>query len=606
MSFVALPQPAPAPARRLATPRMIATLALFVLSATLFCTIVGYVLVRQADDRQEIERRTALLGAFEDVRASGADFAKLDPKLIRAMERTAGLKDLRFEADPVAGDREIQSLLDRQGRIVGWFSWQPDRSMTRAMSQLQPLLAATGLCLIGFAGVALWQIRRVLHDLGRSEREAWSLAHEDMLTGLPSHRKMIELIDAAIAGRSPDEVVTLAFVDLDGLNDINDALGHGAGDQLLVAWAERLRDVLPERAIGGRFDGDQFAVVLVMADVHDVESAIQVAAAGLVRPFWINDQAVQVGVTVGLAHAPLHARSRDDLFRKADLALRAAKRKARGGMVSFDPAMDVEFNDRRFIERELKRALADNAIDVHYQPIVTADGARIVGAEALARWHHPVRGAIPPMSFIPVAEQAGLMGRLGELVLRRALADAKRWPELSIAVNLSPVQVRDGALVDLVADALIETGIEPSRLLLEVTEGVLIDNPDEAKARLDALRALGVRLALDDFGTGYSSLAYLQQFRFDKLKIDKAFVAPLDRSGGGQAMIQAIVTLGRALGLTLLAEGVETEEQRIMLRLAGCEEMQGYLFARPGSREALDRLLTENGGRLSPALAVAG
>jgi diguanylate cyclase (GGDEF)-like protein len=599
MSFAALSLPVPA--RRLVTPRLIATLALFVISATLFCTIVSYVLVRQADDRQAFERRGALLGAVQEIRASGADFAKLDPKLIRGLERTAGLKDLRFETEPAAGSREIQSVLDAQGRIVGWFSWEPDRSMAAALRQLQPLLALTGLCLIGFAGLALWQVRRAVRDLGRSETRAWMLAHEDMLTRLPNHRKMIELIEAALAARGPGETVTLAFIDLDGLNDINDALGHHAGDQFLVAWAQRLRDILPDGAFGGRFDGDQFAIVVASADTAAAESAIAAMASALARAFWINEQAVQVGITAGLAHAPLHATNRDELTRRADLALRAAKRKRRGGMQIFDPAMDVEFNERRFIERELKRALTDNAIDVHYQPIITADGNRIVGAEALARWRHPVRGAIPPASFIPVAEQAGLMGRLGEIVLRRALADAKRWPDLSIAVNLSPVQVRDAALVDLVADVLAETGIAPSRVLLEVTEGVLIDDPGEAKARLDALRALGVRLALDDFGTGYSSLAYLQQFQFDKLKIDKAFVAPLGRSAGSQAMVQAIVTLGRALDLTLLAEGVETEEQRVILRLAGCDEMQGYLFAVPGPREALDRLIAAN----APPAAVA-
>ena len=605
MGIVALPQPAPAPARRLATPRIIATLALFVLSATLFCTIAGYVLVNQADDRYETERRAALLGAVEDVRASGADFSKLDAPVIRGLERTTGLKNLRFDTEPVSG-REIQSLLDRQGRIVGWFSWEEDRSMTRAMRQLQPLLAVTGLCLIGFAGIALWQVRRAIHDLGRSERQAWSLAHEDGLTGLPNHRKMVELFDAAIAARASDESVTLAFIDLDGLGDVNDALGHAAGDQLLVAWTERLRDVLPAGALGGRFDGDEFAVIMTSPDADAAEEMFRTAAAGLARPFWINDQAVQIGVTVGLAHVPLHAAGRDDLVRRADLALRAAKHTQRGGLSHFEPAMDVEFNERRFVERELRRAIAENLIEVHYQPIVSADGERIVGAEALARWNHPARGAIPPASFIPVAEQAGLMGRLGERVLRRALADAKRWPELTIAVNLSPVQVRDSSLVDLVAQVLEATGVESSRVLLEVTEGVLIDNPDEAKARLDALRALGVRLAIDDFGTGYSSLAYLQQFPFDKLKIDKAFVAPLDRSGGGQAMLQAIVSLGRALGLKLLAEGVETEEQRVMLRLAGCEEMQGYLFARPGPREALDRLLADNGGALAVPLPKAG
>ncbi len=602
MGLIALPKAAVAPPRRLFTPRLIATLALFVVSATTFCTIVGYVLVRQADDRQALERRGALTGAMQEIRASGADFSRLDPKLIRSLERTAGLKDLRFETEPAAGRREMQSVLDGQGRIVGWFSWEADRSMAAALGQLQPLLATTGICLIGFSVLALWQIRRAVRDLGRSETLAWSLAHEDSLTGLPNHRKMTELIETALAARTIDETVTLAFIDLDGLNDINDALGQSTGDQFLIAWAKRLREVLPDGAMAGRFDGDEFAVVMTAADPAAAELALEAAAAALARPFWINEQVVQASVTAGLAHVPLHAVNRDELARRADLALRTAKRKRRGGMKTFDPAMDVEFNDRRFIERELKRAIADDMIDVHYQPIITADGNRIVGAEALARWRHPVRGFIPPASFIPVAEESGLMGRLGELVLRRALADAKRWPDLSIAVNLSPVQVHDAALIDLVSDVLEETGIAPQRVILEVTEGVLIDDPEEAKIRLEALRALGLQLALDDFGTGYSSLAYLQQFKFDKLKIDRAFVSPLGQSPSGQAMIQAIVTLGRALGLTLLAEGVETEEQRVILRLAGCDEMQGYLFARPGPREALDQLIADNA---SPAAARA-
>jgi EAL domain-containing protein (putative c-di-GMP-specific phosphodiesterase class I) len=290
-------------------------------------------------------------------------------------------------------------------------------------------------------------------------------------------------------------------------------------------------------------------------------------------------------------------------MRCADLALRAAKKKQRGGIAYFEPAMEVEFEDRRFLEKELRRALDEKALEVHYQPIVSADGIRIVGAEALLRWTHLQRGAIPPTQFVAVAEQSGLMARLGEFVLRRAIADARRWPGIYMAVNLSPVQVRDPALVELVSDALARNGVAPSRLMLEVTEGVLIDNPDEAKARLDALKALGIRLALDDFGTGYSSLTYLQYFNFDKLKIDRGFVTPLGRGGGSNALVQAIVALGRALDLTLLAEGVETEEQRVLLRLAGCEEMQGFLFAHPGPREALDLLLAEAAPSVQAAVA---
>jgi diguanylate cyclase (GGDEF)-like protein len=581
----------------------VATLALFVVSATFFSVIVGYALVRQADDRQSLERRAALLGAIEDIRSSGADFSALDARHIKGIERTAGLKDLRFETEPVAGDRQIQSVLNKNGRIIGWFSWETDRSMSNALSQLRPLLALTGVFLVGFAGIALWLVRRAVGDLGKSEQLAWTLAYEDMLTGLHNHRKMIELIDGALAGRAHGDVLMLAFLDLDGLKDINDALGHRVGDELLKAFAARIKDALPPRAFCGRFDGDEFALVMAAPDAASAELAMGSLAGALARPFWIDEQVVQVGVTTGLAHIPRDAQSRDELMRCADLALRAAKKNQRGDIAHFEPIMEVEFDDRRFLEKELRRALDEKTLNVHYQPIVSADGNRIVGAEALLRWNHPERGAIPPMQFVPVAEQSGLMGRLGEFVLRRAIADARHWPGLYMAVNLSPVQVRDPALVELVSDMLAKNGVPPSRLMLEVTEGVLIDNPDEAKARLDALKALGIRLALDDFGTGYSSLTYLQRFNFDKLKIDRGFVTPLGRDAGSNALVQAIVSLGRALDLTLLAEGVETEEQRVLLRLAGCEEMQGYLFAPPGSREALDQLLAEAAPSVRAAVA---
>jgi diguanylate cyclase (GGDEF)-like protein len=581
------------PSRRLWTPRLLATLALFVVSATFFCAIAGLTLVRQADDREGLERRAALLSAIDDIRGAGADFRTLDARHIKGIERTAGLKDLRFEAEPVSGNREIQSVLDRHGRIIGWFSWQPVHAMSNALGQLRPLLVVTGVFLIGFAGIALWQVRRAVHGLARSERLAWQLAHEDMLTGLPNQRKMIERIDQVLAERGAGETVTLALFDLDGLKDINDALGHRTGDALLVALAERMRTLLPERAACGRFDGDEFLLVMTASDIGAAEMAVASFGQALARPFWINEQAVQVGVTAGLAHAPHDARNRDELMRRADLALRAGKRSKRGGACYFEPAMEVEFDERRFLEKELRRALDEKAFNVEYQPIVSADGNRIVGAEALLRWTHPVRGAVPPATFIPVAEQSGLMPRLGDFVLRRALLDAARWPELYVGVNLSPVQVRDPALVENLAGLLAEYELPAQRLMLEITEGVLIDNPDEAKARLDGLKALGVCLALDDFGTGYSSLTYLQRFRFDKLKIDKGFVDPLGRDAGSQAVVQAIVALGRALDLTLLAEGVETEEQRVLLRLAGCEEMQGFLFARPAPRETLDRLLAE-------------
>ena len=295
---------------------------------------------------------------------------------------------------------------------------------------------------------------------------------------------------------------------------------------------------------------------------------------------------------------------RGELTRRAGLALRAAAKKGPGAIVGFERALDTVSTDQKFIQRELPRALAANELELHYQPIVSSQGARIVGVEALLRWTHATRGVIGPAVFIPVAEQMGLMDTLGAFVLRRALSEAKRWPDLYVAVNLSPLQVRDRAIVDLVRSALAESGVPPSRLMLEITEGVLIDNPDEMVKRMEDLHALGVRIALDDFGSGYSNLGYLQRFPLDKLKIDRSFVTALGKSANGGVIIQAIVALGRALGLTVVVEGVETEQQRVLLRLAGCDEMQGYLFAKPAPAKAIDRLLGQGksagSGRMLP------
>jgi EAL domain-containing protein (putative c-di-GMP-specific phosphodiesterase class I) len=266
--------------------------------------------------------------------------------------------------------------------------------------------------------------------------------------------------------------------------------------------------------------------------------------------------------------------------------------------------METDFHERTFITRELRLALDGNRLDVHYQPIVTADGGAIAGVEALLRWTHATRGPIPPSVFVPIAEQAGLMQELGSFVLRRALSDTRRWPSIYVSVNLSPLQVRDPRFVGIVSDMMAETGTAPGRVVLEITEGVLIDSPEDTKAGLGVLRALGIRLALDDFGSGYSNLSYLQKFPIDKIKIDKAFVDPLGRSANGGVIIQAVVALGRALGLQVCAEGVETEEQRVMLRLAGCDELQGYLFSKAVPREDIDRLLLQWNSEPLPLRAI--
>jgi diguanylate cyclase (GGDEF)-like protein len=570
--------------------RLIAPLAVLVIAAVVVCTGLAYVLARQADDFLEAEHRQALAGAVEALQAVSPDLARVEPKLIRVLERASGLKELRFETEPVGGEREVQSMLDAKGRIVGWFSWEPERPATAMMDRLLPLAGSIELGLIGFAALAMWQLGRLGFQLARSEQHVQNLEYQDVLTGLPNHNHFFELLDQAVAARQGEETLAFAVLDLDGFDEVNDALGYAGGDEVLAEIGERLGASLPRGAVIGRLGSDEFALLISGMDPEEALAAADAVRRSLVRPFWKN-QVVQVSVSTGLAVAPRDGVIRDELTRRADLALRAAKRRARGTVVSFVADMEAEFHERRFIKREVARALAAHAFDVHYQPIVNADGGAIAGVEALLRWNHPTRGFVPPSVFVPVAEEAGLMDRLGEFALRRAISDAARWSGLYVSVNLSPVQVRDRAFIDLVSLVLKETGFEPSRLILEMTETVLIENPDETRARLEELRALGVRLALDDFGSGYSSLSYLQKLPFDKLKVDRSFVTALDQSANGGVIIQAIVALSRALGMGVVIEGVETEEQRVLLRLAGCNEMQGYLFAKPTTRDGIDRLV---------------
>jgi diguanylate cyclase (GGDEF)-like protein len=585
--------------------KLISPLAMVVVAATVLCCVLGFVLARQADDYFDNANRQALRGAIEALQAVSLDLVEVDPRLVRILERASGLKGLKLEEDPPADGREVQSLIDSKGRIVGWFTWEPERPATAMISRLLPFGALIALGLFGFAVLAMWQLRRLGFLVAKSTREIQKLTYEDAVTGLPNLHRMRQFIDQSLASLRPDESVAVSLIDLGGFEDMKDAIGDAGEDEVLIEIANRLRKEVPEGGLIARMRGDKFGLVMTVTDVSEAMAAVQAVRDAISRAIWV-DQVVQVSANAGLAMGPRDGATREELVRRADLALRFVRRRGRGLVLSFSPDMEGDFDDRRFIKRELSRALATRSFEIHYQPIVKADGGAILGVEALLRWNHPSRGYIPPGVFVRVAEEAGLMDQLGAFVLRRALADAAHWPGLYVAVNLSPVQVRDRRFVDLVSEVLAETRTDPSRLVLEITEGVLIDDPLAAKARLEDLRALGVQLALDDFGSGYSSLAYLQQLPFDKLKIDRGFVAALDQSANTGVIIQAIVTLGRALGMSVLIEGVETEEQRVLLRLAGCTEMQGYLFAKPAPREEIDRLVGAGEAALLPIIAKAG
>jgi diguanylate cyclase (GGDEF)-like protein len=589
--------------RMLSASGLITLLAVLALAAALVTTAIGYDLAQRSDEQLWTEQRAALRNAVGEFRQLFARPGEVDPRFVRMVEQSARLKGLRFETDPPPGLREMQPVLDAQGRIAGFFTWDRTHRMTAAMHRLMPLIAAIAAALVGFAGFALRQLARARRDLAASEAQAKRAADQDKLTGLPNHAKMLELLDLALAERAGEAVVSFALIELDGMADVNAQLEVLGADEFIVAAAQRIAAALPARAVCGRIGGDEFAVTLTAAPDFDVEALMRGVVEAVARPHWI-DGVVRVAAHAGFAQAPRHATTRGELTRRAELALSAAGKKGPGAVVVFERAIDTVSSDQKFIQRELPRALSAGELELHYQPIVAANGARIVGVEALLRWTHAERGAIGPAVFIPVAEQMGLMDTLGAFVLRRALADARRWPDLYVAVNLSPVQVRDASIVEVVRSALAESDVTPPRLMLEITEGVLIDNPEEMLKRIEDLHGLGVRIALDDFGSGYSNLGYLQRFPLDKLKIDRGFVSALGQSANGGVIIHAIVALGRALGLTVLVEGVETEQQRVLLRLAGCDEMQGFLFARPAPVTTIDRLLRQGKAVRAPAEAL--
>jgi len=591
--------------RMFSASRLIVLMALVAVGVTGLSAGIGYGLARQSDERLLTEQRASLRNAIAEFRMLFGQSDAIDPRFVRMVEQSTGVQNLKFEAEPSPGAREMQTVIDAHGRITGFFTWDRTRPMALAMNRMMPFIGGISIALVGFGGFSLCQLRRARRELSASEDQARRAAEEDTLTGLPNRRKMLVVLQDAMAARIGQKPLTFALFELSGLHEIDEEIGLIRREEYLADAILNTKDYLPPNATLGRMGTTEFAIICHGdVDIRTTLRSMMRAIGDLHR----NDTEARLGAHAGYAQAPRDATGADELVRRARLALHAAGKKGSGVVTAFEHSIDAMSKDRQFIRREMPRAVATEAFDLHYQPIVTADGSRIVGVEALLRWTHPERGPIGPAVFVPVAEQMGLIDRLGAFVLRRALTEAKRWPDLYISVNLSPVQVRDPGIVDLIRDILVETGVAPARLMLEITEGVLIDNPDEMLKRIEDLHALGVKIALDDFGSGYSNLGYLQRFPFDKLKIDKSFVSALGPSANGGVIIQAIVALGRALDLKVVVEGVETEQQRVLLRLAGCDEMQGYLFAKPAPAKAIDRLLAQakqgNGKATPPAEAL--
>ncbi|MGI4731413.1 MAG: EAL domain-containing protein [Janthinobacterium lividum] len=438
-----------------------------------------------------------------------------------------------------------------------------------------------------------------LTEKRRSESEITRLALFDGLTGLANRQRMRLSLDKTLAQQAgPYRATTLFMLDLDRFKAVNDTLGHQAGDELLRQVAQRLLRCVGDRGLCGRLGGDEFQVLLPGTDAPEVLSELaRTIIASLSQPYYIAGQSVTIGCSVGIAVAPRHDGDAETLVRSADLALYAAKGDGRGVHRFYTDDMLAGAQSRKLLEDDLRQAVATGAFHLAYQPVVTTADTRIVGYEALLRWDHPTRGAVGPATFIPVAEECGLIAAIGEWVLRTACAEAATWPNgVRVAVNVSPIQFASPALPALVTSALASTQLDPARLELEITEGVFLDQTRSSDTMFAALKGLGVRLALDDFGTGYSSLGYLRTAPFDKIKIDQSFVRGAAQPGNrNAAIIKAIVTLADTLGMETTAEGVEVQDEIELVRQLGCSHIQGYVYGKPMLGEEVRRQLAADG-----------
>ena len=437
----------------------------------------------------------------------------------------------------------------------------------------------------------------------RSESQIAHMARHDALTDLPNRVLLRETLEHELKRVKRGECLAVLCLDLDQFKSVNDALGHPIGDELLRLVGERLRGCTREPDTVARLGGDEFAIIMTqMEQPTDAAALSRRVRESIIKPYQIDGHQIVTDISIGISVAPFDAIEADPLLRNADMALYGAKADGRGTYRFFEPEMNTRMRARRELEMDLRKALVSKEFELHYQPLVNLETNEVNGFEALLRWNHRKRGMISPADFIPIAEETGLIIPLGEWVLKAACYEAVDWPDhIKIAVNLSPAQLNNRNLLNMVKGALAETGMSPRKLQLEITESVLLQNTFATLATLHELRKLGVQVALDDFGTGYSSLSYLRSFPFDKIKIDRSFIQDLSNGAEPVAIVQAVANLAKCLNMASTAEGVETQQQLELLQSMGCTEMQGYLFSRARPASEIRQFFSEAPARLTGA-----
>jgi diguanylate cyclase (GGDEF)-like protein len=480
--------------------------------------------------------------------------------------------------------KPLESKLATLASVAENYATELVREDQQELVRLHWLFSGLAASLIAIGIVLIGILYRHILLLGRAHREVHLLAHHDVVTGLGNRVLFRQQLEQALAHlKHWGHATAVLYLDLDRFKDVNDSYGHQMGDELLKVVADRLKDSVQDVDVVTRLGGDEFAILRsgVSRSYECAQLASDIIKA-VSEPYIIEGQEIVIGTSIGIALVSDGDVAPDQLLKQADMALYRAKADGRGMFRFFEPEMDAQFQARRALENDMRKALANREFELFYQPQVNIAINEISGFEALLRWRHPERGMISPAEFIPIAEDIGLISGIGEWIMEQACMDAAAWPRnIKVAVNLSPVQFRNKGLVRSVKQALARSGLDPRRLELEITETVLLQDNEATVTTLHELRKHGARIAMDDFGTGYSSLSYLRSFPFDKIKIDQSFVRELSSRADCLVIVQSIASLGAGLGMPTVAEGVETEDQLSQIRAAGCTEAQGYYFGRP-------------------------
>lgn len=541
-----------------------------------------------------VRNKNGLLSSSDGSRRYLIFSRHLTPEKVEKLARTYVLDGLSLQAPNSTADYFVD-IIDPRGKVLGMLTWRSQMPGDVSLRDVQPrvmtAIGLTGLFFLALLVIGAAALRKLKGDEAAARRELL----RDRLTGLNNRPGLfLGLKERLRQSREDGSYVNLIYLDLDGFKEVNDSFGHGAGDLLIKGVAAALKVLVCEETLLARLGGDEFAIVLQGANARiDGRKLCDDLLALFSEPFMIGDRVAAIGCSIGTAVSKAGDIDGEELLRRADMAMYEAKENGRGRYMAYEPYMDTRREEKNQLEADLKYAIEHDEISVVFQPVVNTLTRRISGVEALARWSRAGYGPVSPDVFIAAAESSGLIDQLGLSVLRKACHAAVNWPDIKLAVNISPVQFRNPLFAAQVQSILEEHGISPSKVMLEMTEGYFIHHPERAGTAIEKLKQIGVSIALDDFGSGFASIGYLRRFGFNRMKIDKSLVVALDEGGRSLEMLTATVALARSLGIPVTAEGIETEDQAAILQLCGCDELQGYLFSRPVQPDQILTLLTE-------------